>query len=72
VHDRLLVAKESGSTALRVFMFGSADLAQEQGKLVVGRTPRARVLGTVILEPLRGDAAAESEAVLRCLEEQAR
>jgi hypothetical protein len=52
-------------------MFGSADLAKEQGRLVIDRTPRARILGTVILEPLRGDAAAEAKAVLACLEQQA-
>ena len=71
VHDRVLVGGEAGKPALRLFMFGSQDLAKEQGALVKERTPEARILGTAILEPLEGAATGESETAIACLEEQA-
>lgn len=71
VHDRLLVGPRGGKPALRLFMFGSADLAKEQGALVTGRTPDAEVLGTTIVEPLAGGAPEETAIVLGCLKEQA-
>ena len=72
VHDRLLISATKGAEpGLRLFMFGSADLAKEQGKLVTDRTPEAKILGTTIFEPLTTDAAKETEAATACLEEQA-
>jgi hypothetical protein len=71
VHDRLMVGARGAEPALRLFMFGAADLAEEQGKLVTERTPGAEVLGTTILEPLAGDAPKETAVVLGCLKEQA-
>jgi hypothetical protein len=69
VHDRLTVGPPR-DPVLRVRMFGSADLAREQGALVAGEFPGTETLGTVVLEP-HGDAAAEREVVLECLKEQA-
>lgn len=71
VHDRLLVGRRGVEPALRLFMFGSADLAEEQGRAVTKRTPDAEVMGTTILEPLAGDAPKETAVVLACLKEQA-
>jgi hypothetical protein len=71
VHDRLMVGPRGAEPKLRVFMFGSADLAKEQGRLVTERTADAEVLGTTILEPLDGDAPKEIAVVLGCLKEQA-
>lgn len=68
VHDRLLIG---AGPRLRLFMFAAQDLAKEQGALVTDRTPGARILGTTIFEPLAGAAAAESEAAVACLKEQA-
>lgn len=71
VHDRVLVGT-SGDPGLRLFMFAAADLAKREGKIVTARSPNAQVLGTTILEPLQGDAAKETEAVIGCLKKQAR
>ncbi len=72
VHDRLLVSPDDGQPRLRLFMFGSRELAKEQGVRVTERSPGARILGTTVLEPLEGGAIAESEAAIACLEEQGR
>jgi hypothetical protein len=71
VHDRLLIGSERGAPALRLFMFGAADLAKREGAKVTARAPDARILGTTIFEPIEPDAAKETEAATACLEEQA-
>ena len=67
MHDRLLVGEP---VALRLFMFGSQDLARGEGGKVSARSPEAQVLGTTVLEPLRGDTAKASQAVVGCLRKQ--
>ena len=67
VHDRLLVGEP---VVLRLFMFGAQDLATREGRKVSARSPEAQVLGTVVLEPLRGDTAKASQAVVGCLKKQ--